>query len=99
MLIVIYFVTVYILRFFALLMDAMMLLWKILLLFIPLGSDPTYFPALFFPPILIVDSTHLFSPIRVYFSPIRVYFDFSYKYHCTAHNASVLFWTQNRLDQ
>jgi hypothetical protein len=41
-------------------------MWKILLLFLLLGSDPTYFPALFFPPILIVDSTHLFSPIRVY---------------------------------
>jgi hypothetical protein len=66
--------------------------WKILLLFILLGSDPTYFSRLIFPPIHIVDSTHLFSPIRVYF-------DFSYKYRCTAHYSSVLFWTQNRLDQ
>lgn len=41
-------------------------MWKILLLFIQPGSDPMYFPALFFPPILIVDSAHLFSPIRVY---------------------------------
>jgi hypothetical protein len=33
------------------------------------------------------------------FCPIRVYLHFSYKYHCTAHNSAVLFWTQNRLDQ
>jgi hypothetical protein len=70
-------------------------LWKILLLFILLGSDPTYFPANFHCSISVhscVSSAHLFSPIRVYF-------DFSYIYHCTAHNSSVLFWTQNRLDQ
>jgi hypothetical protein len=34
-----------------------------------------------------------------FYSPIRVYPDFSYKYRCTAHHSSVLFWTQNRLDQ
>jgi hypothetical protein len=67
-------------------------MWKILLLFILLGSDPTYFSRLIFPANYHCDSTHLFSPIRVYF-------DFSYKYRCTAHNSSVLFWTQNRLDQ
>jgi hypothetical protein len=72
-----------------------LVVWKILLLFILLGSDPTYFPANFHCSISVhtfVDSAHLFSPIRVYF-------DFSYIYHCIAQNSSVLFWTQNRLDQ
>jgi hypothetical protein len=36
-------------------------------------------------------SAHLFPPIRDH--------HLSYKYRCTAHYSSVLFWTQNRLDQ
>jgi hypothetical protein len=55
---------------------------------------------LIFPPIsfVIFLFTNFLAP-PILSSPIRVYFDFSYKYHCTAHNSSVLFWTQNRLDQ
>jgi hypothetical protein len=47
------------------------IVWKILLLFILLGLDPTYFPANFHCSISVhtsVDSAHLFRPIRVYFA-------------------------------
>jgi hypothetical protein len=47
-------------------MSTTVVLWKILLLFILLGSDPTYFSCLIFPANYHCDSTHLFSPIRVY---------------------------------
>jgi hypothetical protein len=40
----------------------------------------------------IINSAHLFTPIRVYQH-------LPYVYCCTAHYSSVSFWTQNRLDQ
>jgi hypothetical protein len=57
-----------------------------------IGSEflPANFPLSYFVR-QIIDSAHLFLPIRVYQR-------FTYKYHCTAHYSSVLFWTLNRLD-
>jgi hypothetical protein len=73
-------------------------LWKILLLFIWIGLDPN-----FFPPISYCLPIYWLRPFIVIdprlFHPIHLYLCFSYKYRYTAHNSSVLFWTQNRLDQ
>jgi hypothetical protein len=54
--------------------------------FLPANFSLSYFVCPF------LGSAHLFPPIRVYHC-------FTYKYHCTAPYSSVLFWTQNRLDE
>jgi hypothetical protein len=52
-----------------------------------IGSEflPANFPLSYFVR-QIIDSAHLFQPIRIYQH-------FTYKYHSTAHYSSVLFWT------
>jgi hypothetical protein len=58
-----------------------------------IGSQflPANFPLSYFDR-QIINSAHLFPPIRVYLH-------LPYIYCCTAHYSSVLFWAQNRLDQ
>jgi hypothetical protein len=71
------------------------ILWKILLLFIWIGSDPSFFPPIFHCPIL---STNLLTP-PIYFHWSDSITVLPFIYHCTAHYSSVSFWTWNRLDQ